>query len=32
MAPLETFKSDKFFVAPNTLIVDKDSHLFGSHI
>jgi hypothetical protein len=32
MAPLEFFKSDKFFVAPNTLAVERDGHLIGTHL
>ena len=32
MAPLEVFKSDKFFVSPNTLSVERDGHIFGSHL
>ena len=32
MAPLETLKSDNFFVASNTLNVQRDGHIFGSHI
>lgn len=32
MAPLEFFKSDKFYIAPNTLSVERDGHLIGSHL
>lgn len=26
------FKSDKFFVAPNTLSVERDGHIIASHL
>lgn len=32
MAPLETFKSDKFLCAANTLNVQRDGHMFASHV
>jgi len=32
MAPLETFKSDKFYISPNTLSIERDGHIIGSHI
>lgn len=32
LAPLETFKSDKFFAAPNTLSADRDGHITATHL
>jgi len=32
MAPLEYFKSDKFYIASNTLSIERDGHLIGSHL
>ena len=32
MAPLETFKSDKFYVSPNTLQVSPTGFILGTHM
>ena len=32
LAPLETFKSDKFFVSPNTLQASPNGFLLGTHL
>jgi hypothetical protein len=32
LAPLDSFRADKFFVGPNTLAVERDGHLVGSHM
>ena len=32
LAILETLKSDKFFISPNTLQVSETGHIVGSHI
>ena len=32
LAPLDSFRAEKFFVGPNTLAVERDGHLVGSHI
>lgn len=32
LAPLETFRSDKFFVSANTLAVNTSGYVFASHL
>jgi hypothetical protein len=32
LAPLDSFRSEKFFVAANTLAVERDGHIVGSHL
>ena len=32
LAPLESFKSDKFFMSPNTLQVSPTGFILGTHV